>query len=58
MDHKNNRFIKIKKGMGKSFSIISDRRLKCPCCFISAHVEHGGFKTYMTTIFPTWEPRK
>lgn len=31
MDHKNNRFIKIKKGIGKSFSIISDRRLKPPC---------------------------
>jgi len=26
MDHKNKRFIKIKKGIGKSFSIISDTR--------------------------------
>jgi len=38
MDHKNKRFIKIKKGIGKSFSIISDRWLKSPCCFTSRHV--------------------
>jgi len=39
MDHKNNRFIKIKKGIGKSFSIISDWWSKYPCWFRSRHVE-------------------